>query len=174
MRLARLFLPLGFWVALMAGPAAAAPHEAYMRTGASYFGSSAQTIAGIGPGVGYRYHLTDAFAVQADGLYLLGLGNACALSIGIAAQRAGATWRPAAGVHLTGYLGDRMRFMSSRSSTMASGVPLALELRLAPLRFVTGRYAMSLLGLGVGMGWDEGGTSTAYSLSLFEIGWRLE
>lgn len=172
MRSAFLFPLLGAWALLTPTPVAASPHEARWLTGGHYYQSNSQTVAGAGYGVGYSYHLSDSLAFQAEGLHLLGLGNSYAVSVGLAAQSVGSIWQPAAGLRLIGLLGDRVRFLSSQAPQPTTGVPVVLEARLTPFRFATGAFTTSLFTVGVGLGWDESGTATAYSLSLFDIGWH--
>lgn len=159
---------------LLASPALASPHEAYWQSGMNYYASRTRTIIGVGGGPGYRFHLNDALALQAEGRYLLGLGETYSLAFGLTAHASNPSgWQPAGGLQVATLLGQELRFNSSQRPGFTSGPPLLLQAQLAPLRFVHEGFTVTLLGLDLGIGIEQDGLPPAVGLSFLGIGYRL-
>lgn len=158
---------------LLASPAAASPHEAYWQSGLNYYASSTRTIIGVGGGPGYRFHLNDALALQAEGRYLLGVGETYALALGITAHASCPYgWQPATGVQIATLLGQQIRFNGSQRPGFSAGPPLLLQAQVAPLRFASETFNVTLLGLDLGVGFEPDGLAPALSVSFLSIGYR--
>jgi hypothetical protein len=166
-----LALTLGM---LAATPCAhASRHEVYLQSGGGYFSSPARVIAGYGGGPGYRYHLSGSVAIHVELRWLGFLGNAWSFSSGATYEWAVKSWHPAIGLQLAGFLGDQVRIVSSASPDPVPRFALAMQARLAPLRFVRGSASATVLGFDVGAGVDGGKPALALLFSLLEIGFRF-
>lgn len=53
---------------------------------------------------------------------------------------------------------------------MASPVAPAVQLRLDPLRFRSGRWTAEVLRVEIGAGWDRGALAPAFGATLAEVG----
>jgi hypothetical protein len=151
-------------------PAPAPAHELsmYLRSGLTFFTSSARTQGGLGGGVGVRDTLSGVWLLQADVQGLVGLGNALELRVGGGIQWPG-WWSPAGLVHLTALLGDRLSFPTAQAPQAGSGPALALGATLAPLRFRHERVQVAVLQLSLGLGLELPGTGTLLGLTLLEV-----
>jgi hypothetical protein len=172
----RSALALGLAMALTAGSASAQETEAprhrlsaYVTSGLMVYLSNAQTIGGIGGGVGIRDTLDGRFILQADVSYLGYIRNAAALRVSAGAQLRG-PYSPAALLTLTTLMGERLSFLTPQHPTRITGPAMALGVTLAPVRFDLQYAQISLLQLGVGVGSDLPGTGLHYSLGLLEVG----
>ena len=141
----------------------------YSRAGAMAYLSDAQTIGGVGGGVGLRATFQERFILQADVSYLMGIKNVAALRLGAGLQRRG-TYTPAVLLNLSALMGDRLAFLTPEHPTPLRGPALALGVSIAPLRFSHERAQVSLLELGVGVGSDLPGLGLSLQLSLLEVG----
>lgn len=151
--------------------AAGASHvfSVYARTGAMVYLSAGQTAGGLGGGLGVRDTVHDRYLLQADLTQLSLIGTAFALRLGAGVQRRG-TWAPAALVTGTLFLGDRLRFLTPAHPAGVTAPAHALGMTLAPLRFRASGVEVSLLELGIGVGWDWPGIGATYNATLLEVG----
>jgi hypothetical protein len=170
----RTLFVFGFATALLATPVArAAQHELYLASGGGYFSSPARLVAGYGGGPGYRVHLTESVSVHSELRWLGFLGNAVSISAGAtyAWQRGG--WQPAAGLQLTGWVGDQVRIVTADAPDPALPLAVSMQARLQPLRFTRGAFCTSALSVDVGAGVERKHAALALLFSLLEIGYRF-
>jgi hypothetical protein len=179
LRTGALALALGLAVAGTPGSALAeetpAPRHrlsVYMTSGALAYLSNAQTMGGLGAGLGIRDTLDERFILQADVNYLGYIRNAAALRVSAGAQLRG-PYAPAALLTLTTLMGERLSFLTPEHPTRITGPAMSLGITLAPVRFVlpdVPEVQVSMLQLGVGVGSDFPGLGLSYSLGLLEVG----
>jgi hypothetical protein len=169
-----MLLAIGLTALLLPAPSAlAAEHELYVVSGGGYLSSPSRLLAGYGGGPGYRLHLTPAMALHTEVRWLGLLGNAWSISAGGTFSLGMGPWRPAAGLQITGFLGDQVRIVSSTDPEPVGPIGVILQARFVPLRFVQGSAQCSLLGLDLGGGVDRGHASFSLLFSLLEIGYRF-
>lgn len=141
----------------------------YVTTGALAYLSEAQTLGGLGGGLGLRDTLDGRFILQADINYLGYIRNAAALRVSAGAQLRG-RYAPAALLTLTTLVGERLSFLTPEHPSRITGPAMSVGLTLAPIRFDLPQVQFSLLQLGVGVGSDLPGLGLSYSLGLLEVG----
>ena len=141
----------------------------YLTSGAMAYLSDAQTIGGLGGGLGLRDTLDGRFILQADINYLGYIRNAAALRVSAGAQLRG-PYAPAALLTLTTLMGERLSFLTPEHPTRITGPAMSVGLTLAPIRFDLPQVQFSMLQLGVGVGSDLPGLGLSYSLGLLEVG----
>jgi len=154
---------------------ASAPHHrltAYALAGAIAYLSSAQTMGGLGAGLGVRDTLDDRFLLQVDAQYLGYIGNTVALRAGAGVQLHG-VWAPAALVTLSVLVGDRLAFYTPDHPSPLRTPNASLGILLEPVRFTLPEVEVSLLQLGLGVGTDLPGLGLAYTLGLLAVGIRF-
>jgi hypothetical protein len=174
-----LALALGLAVAGTPGSASAeetpAPRHrlsVYVTSGALAYLSEAQTIGGLGGGLGLRDTLDERFIFQADVSYLGYIRNAAALRLSAGAQLRG-PYAPAALLTLTTLMGERLSFLTPEHPTRITAPAVSLGVTLAPVRFDLPQVQISVLQLGVGVGSDFPGLGLSYSLGILEVGARF-
>jgi hypothetical protein len=157
-------------VALMTSAAASAQPSltATARAGGSLSLNPSRTQGGLGGGVGARLSLDEHWVVQADIATLFGLGVVGLVRAGGGWQRPG-RWSPMVRVDLELGFGGSLDF-SVEGRLPPRGPTLGLTAAVALLRFVTGRWTISALELGAGLGSDFRTVGFRAGVTLLEVG----
>lgn len=173
MRRALLAVSLLF-VTLAAPPAHGFELDLSVKTGGVVLDNASLFTYGAGFGFGAAAALLSPFAraslgLAADVLFFSGWGPAVAVSVGPYLRYALGSWTPDAGVYLL-YVGGAFFRIADENGELP-GDPLAVQLGLSPLRFVSkaGRW-VSLLGVRYGWTFEASSSSMALSVTLGEVG----
>lgn len=158
--------------------ASARPKEArkeiYVPAGFALFSGGTHLFAGVGGGIGFRYDLDSIWTVYSEAKANYYAGASGTLAIGVSGRFVLRSYRPELGVSAVLFVGEDIRILDSRDATLAPPVAVAITTRIAPLRFVRGRYAASALTVDVGCGIDtRSRCALALSVNLLEAGLRF-
>jgi len=153
-------------------PAAEAPpvHQfsVYGRSGVQAYLSDTRSTGMFGGSVGVRDTIHGRFILQADVGYLTNFGNVVPVQVAAGIQRRG-FYTPSALLTFTGFLGDRVNFLSSEHPSVIRTPPLALGVLLAPARFTLEGAQLSLLEFGLGVSPEFPGLGMAYQLNVIDV-----
>jgi hypothetical protein len=152
-----------------ASPAPAHQLSVYGRSGVQAYLSDTRSTGMFGGSVGVRDIIQGRFILQVDVGYLTNFGNVVPVQVAAGIQRQG-LYTPAALLTLTGFLGDRVNFLSSEHPSVIRTPPLAVGVLLAPARFSVAGAQLSLLEFGIGLSPEFPGLGLAYQLNLIDVG----
>lgn len=152
--------------------ASAAPaHQfsVYSRGGMQAYLSPSRSTGMFGGSLGVRDTIQGRFILQADVGYLMNFGNVVPVQVAAGIQRRG-FYTPAALATFTGFLGDRLTFLTPEHPSVSRIPPLAVGVLLAPARFTLEGAQLSLLEFGLGVSPEFPGWGVAYQLNLVDVG----
>lgn len=155
-------------------PAAEAPptpaHQfsVYGRSGVQVYLSDTRSTGMFGGSLGVRDTIHGRFILQADVGYLTNFGNVVPVQVAAGIQRQG-FYTPSALLTFTGFLGDRVNFLSAEHPSLIRTPPLALGVLLAPARFTVEGAQLSLLEFGLGVSPEFPGLGLAYQLNVIDV-----
>ncbi|MFY0526170.1 hypothetical protein ACN28I_24495 [Archangium gephyra] len=141
----------------------------YSRGGVQAYLSPNRSTGMFGGSLGVRDTIHGRFILQADVGYLMNFGNVVPVQVAAGIQRKG-FYTPAALMTLTGFLGDRLTFVTPDHPSVNRIPPMALGVLLAPARFTVAGGQLSLLEFGLGLSPEFPGLGVAYQLNLVDVG----
>lgn len=147
--------------------------EVYLPAGLTLYSGAERLAVALGGGLGYRYLLSDVTALFAEarlGWFTGVLGTvAVGATIGLHVR----SWNPQLGVAALLLFGDSVRVLSSAAPDLPPEVAFAPALRVAPLRFVSGRFFASALGVDLGCGLWGRRCALVINATVLEAGTRF-
>ena len=143
--------------------------SAYCLAGADVYLSPARTVGGLGGGCGLRGTLHERFLFQADASYLTLLGNVASVRVGVGVQRRG-LYSPAAWVMGGALAGQQLRLLAEPGRPWVAGPAVWLGAAVAPLRWRLPRAEVSVLELGMGVGFESPQPGVVLHLGLLSVG----
>lgn len=154
-------------------PAPSYHSEIYVPVGLALYSGPERLAVGLGGGLGYRYLLSEVSALFAEARLGWFTGLIGTVTVGGSIGLRVRAWNPQLGLALLLFLGDGVRVLSSQAPEVPPSVAFAPALRIAPLRFVSGRYFASALTVDLGCGLAGRNCSLALSGTLLETGLRF-
>jgi hypothetical protein len=149
------------------------PHQIYLVSGATYFGSDRRVLAGVGGGGGYRFYASSHIALHFEGRWFMYVGNSYAGAAGASYEFSLGPFVPLVGLQGVVCAGDRVHVISTGEPELPSALAWAAQVRLVPLRLLHSRWAVSFLHGDVGFGIDDGTRAFAFAIGLLEVGMRF-
>jgi len=148
--------------------------EVYVPAGLALFAGGAHLFAGVGGGIGFRYDLGPIWTLYTEAKANYYAGASGTLAFGISGRFVYRSYRPELGIGALLFVGEDVRILDSADATLVPPLAFAVTTRIAPLRFVRGRYAASALTVDVGCGMDtRSRCALALSVNLLEAGLRF-
>lgn len=127
-------------------------------------------FVGVGGGPTVTVALGEAFDVHGEARWLWLAGSSGLGRVGVGAHLTRGAYRPGVGLDVTLYVEPSLRAVTADDPTLAAPLAPALQLRLDPLRFASGRWTAEALRLEVGSGWDRGAPALAFGATVVEVG----
>ena len=150
------------------------PHsEVYVPVGLTLYSGPERLAVGLGGGLGYRYLISDVTALFAEARLGWFTGLVGTISVGSTIGLHVRAWNPQIGVAALLLVGQSVRVLSSQSPDVPPAFAFAPALRIAPLRFVSGRYFGSALSVDLGCGISGQRCALAISATILETGRRF-
>lgn len=154
-------------------PAPSYHSEIYVPVGLALYSGPERLVVGLGGGLGYRYLLSEVSSLFAEARLGWFTGLIGTVTVGGSIGLHVRAWNPQLGLALLLFFGDGVRVLSSQAPEVPPPVAFAPALRIAPLRFVSGRYFASALTVDLGCGLAGRNCSLALSGTLLETGLRF-
>lgn len=127
-------------------------------------------FVGVGGGPTLSVAINDHVDVHGEARWLWLAGSSGVGRVGVGAALQHGAWRPGLGLDVALFVEPALRAVTADNPTLAAPVAPALQVRLDPLRFHSGRWTAEALRLELGAGWDRGAVAPSFGVSVAEIG----
>lgn len=154
-------------------PALRVRSELYLPVGLTLYSGAERLAVGLGGGLGYRYLVSDVTALFGEARLGWFTGLLGTVAVGATIGLHVRSWNPQLGVAALFLFGDGVRVLSSQEPDVPSKIAFAPAVRVAPLRFVSGRFFASALSVDLGCGLWGRRCGLVLNATLLEAGTRF-